>query len=74
MQFCATVASRSGEKTVLFCTYAIRQGSTLKILEKELAKKGYETILSVSKRGFKMDKTDFSDILAKVKEVLRESV
>jgi len=38
------------KKTILFCTYAIKQGGTLKVLEKELVQKGYINILNVSKR------------------------
>jgi hypothetical protein len=42
-------------------------------LEKELAKKGYDTILSVSKKGIKPDKpADFSDSINKIKKVLEK--
>ena len=41
----------SGKKTILFCTYAIRQGGALKVLEKELVTKGYVNLLNVSKKG-----------------------
>src|SRR4030067_3525519 len=30
-----------GKKTILFCTYAFKQGGTLNVMEKELTKKGY---------------------------------
>jgi flavodoxin len=53
----------AGKKTILFCTYAIKQGGTLKILEKELAAKGYVNILNVSKRGIKLNKGDFAEVL-----------
>ena len=56
----------SGKKTILFCTYAIRQGGTLKILVKELSQKGYINILNVSKRGIKPSKTDFTDIIDEI--------
>jgi flavodoxin len=46
----------TGKKAILFCTYAIRQGGTLKVLEKELTQKGYSTILCVSKRGLKQSR------------------
>ena len=43
----------------------------MKAIEKELKRKGYETILKVSKKGMKPDKeTDFSDIIAEVKKTL----
>jgi len=54
------------KKTILFCTYAIKQGGTLKVLEKELATKGYINILNVSKRGLKPSKADFSDVLDEI--------
>ena len=53
-----------GKKVILFCTYAIRKGGTLK--------KGYVTILSVSKRGLKPSKADFSDILDEISKVLKD--
>lgn len=63
----------AGKKVILFCTYAIRQGGTLKVLEKELTQKGYTTILSVSKRGLKPSKADFSDVLEKVSKAVEDS-
>ena len=59
-----------GKKTILFCTYAIRQGGTLKSLEKELETKGYVNILKVSKRGLKLGKADFTEILDEIKFAL----
>ena len=61
-----------GKKAILFCTYAIRKGGTLNVLEKELAEKGYVTIVSVSKRGLKPSKADFSDILDEISKVLKD--
>jgi hypothetical protein len=60
----------AGKKTILFCTYAIRQGGTLKVLEKELTQKGYVNILNVSKRGIKLNKTDFTDILNEINKAV----
>lgn len=56
------------KKTILFCTYAMRQGGTLKALEKELTKKGYSNLLGVSERVLRKSKTDFSKILAEIKQ------
>ena len=56
----------AGKKAILFCTYAIKKGETLNVLEKELTPKGYVTILSVSKRGFRPSKADFSDVLDEI--------
>lgn len=61
-----------GKKVILFCTYAIRRGGTLKVLEKELTTKGYVTISSVSKRGLKPSKADFSDILDEISKALKD--
>jgi len=63
----------AGKKVILFCTYAIRKGGTLNVLEKELAEKGYVTIVSVSKRGLKPSKADFSDVLAEITKAVEES-
>lgn len=60
----------SGKKTILFCTYAIKQGGTLKILAKELAAKGYVNILNVSKRGLKPSKADFTDVLDEINKAV----
>ena len=62
----------TGEKAILFCTYALKKGGTLNVLEKELAKKGYVTVLSVSKRGLKPSKTDFSDVLDEIDKAVAD--
>src|SRR3990170_5666875 len=51
LAFIERLPKAEGKKAVLFCTYSIWKGGTFKVLEKELASKGYDTILSVSKRG-----------------------
>ena len=53
MAFVERLPKAEDKKTILFCTYALWKGSTFKVLEKELANKGYDTILSVSKKGMK---------------------
>jgi hypothetical protein len=63
----------SGKKTILFCTYAIKQGGTLKVLEKELVTKGYSNILKVSKRGVKPSKADFTEVLHEIEKAVGES-
>ena len=63
----------TGKKTILFCTYAIKQGGTLKILEKELTQKGYINILNVSKRGLKPSKADFTEVLDDISKAVEES-
>ncbi len=64
--FVKRLPNGEGKKTILFCTYAIKQGGTLKVLEKELTTKGYVNVLSVSKRGLKPNKTDFQDVLYQI--------
>jgi len=44
------------------------------MLAKELANKGYDIILSVSKKGVKPNETDFSDILDEIKKCLKNSL
>ena len=63
----------TGKKTILFCTYAIKQGGTLKILEKELTQKGYINTLNVSKRGLKPSKADFTEVLDDISKAVEES-
>ena len=62
-----------GKNTILFCTYAMRKGGTLKILEKELAKKGYINLLSISKRGLKLGKADFTEVLEEIKKAVEKA-
>jgi len=54
----------------VFCTYSIFKGSTLKALEQELSKKGFQTVLSVAKKGVKAGETDFSDVQRQVAEAV----
>lgn len=71
--FIETMPKVEGKKAILFCTHRIWKGSTLKILEKELTAKGYETVLSASKKGMKPEKeADFSEILSEVKKTLEK--
>jgi flavodoxin len=71
LAFIERLPKTEGKKAILFCTYALWKGSTFKILEKELASKGYDTILSVSKKGVRPDKpADFSDSIGEIKKVL----
>jgi flavodoxin len=66
LSFVKRLPEGEGKKTILFCTYAVAKGSTVKILEKELAKKGYSTILSASKKGVKPSKADFAEVLDEI--------
>ncbi len=68
MPYIATIPQCPGKKSVVFCTYAMFKGSTLKVLERELSKKGFQTVLSVAKKGVKQGETDFSDVQRQVSE------
>jgi flavodoxin len=73
MYFIKRLLKAEGKKAILFCTHLLWKGSTFKILEKELSSKGYDTILSVSKKGIKPDKpADFSDSINKIQEALEK--
>jgi flavodoxin len=63
---------REGAKVILFCTYRIFGNiRTMNAMEKELKRKGYQTILKVSKKGMKPEKeADFSEIINEVKKTL----
>jgi len=61
------------KKTILFCTYAVSKGSTFKILEQEVSKKGYLNLLSVSKRGLKPGKADFADALSEIAKCVKNT-
>ncbi|MCW4045717.1 MAG: flavodoxin domain-containing protein [Candidatus Bathyarchaeota archaeon] len=67
LAFVQSLPKTEGKKVILFCTYALWKGSTFKVLEKELSRKGYSVTLSVSKKGIRPGKAvDFSDILDKI--------
>jgi flavodoxin len=73
MAFVERLPKTEGKKAILFCTCALWKGRTFKVLEKELSSKGYDTILSISKKGMKPDKpADFSDSINKIKNVLEK--
>ena len=58
------------KKTIIFLTYAIRKGKANKKLENELANKGYRTILSLSKRGLKLDEQNFTESINQIRAIL----
>jgi flavodoxin len=71
LAFVERLPKAEGKKAILFCTHVLWKGSTFKILEKELASKGYETILSVAKKGMKPDQpADFADSIDQIKKAI----
>jgi len=61
--FVKKLPEAQNKRAILFCTFAVSKGQTFTILEKELAPKGYNTILCVSKRGVKPKEFDFNDAI-----------
>ena len=63
-------------KAILFCTFRLFGNKrTMNAMQKELKKKGYETVLKVSKKGMKPDKeADFTEILDQVKKTLQNLI
>jgi len=72
LSFIGRLPQGEGKKTILFCTYVLSKGGTFKIMAQELAKKGYSTILTVSKKGVKPDKADFSDAIDEIAKKVKE--
>jgi flavodoxin len=70
LAFVEQLPKAEGKKAILFCTYALAKGSTLKILEQELASKGYNIVLSISKRGIRPNKTDLSETITEIEKAL----
>lgn len=60
------------KKAILFCTYVMGQGSTLKDMEKALSDKGYEVILSIGKQVGEPSKTKFSGAVKKIAKVVEK--
>ena len=72
-EFIANMNRREDGKAILFCTFRLfGNNRTMNAMQKELKKKGYETILKVSKKGMKPDKeADLTEILHNVKKTLQ---
>lgn len=71
--FIANMNRRENGKAILFCTFRLfGNNRTMNSMEKELEKKGYETVLKVSKKGMKPDKeADFTETLDQIKKTLQ---
>ena len=73
MAFVESLPKGDGKKAILFCTYRLfGNNRSLKILSKDLANKGYETILMVSKKMKPNQPADFSEALGEIKKVLEK--
>jgi flavodoxin len=70
--FLDRLAQTEGKKAMIFCTYALWKGRTFGSLKKKLSNKGYETILSTSKKMKKDTPPDFSESINQIKQKLEK--
>jgi flavodoxin len=68
--FVERLPKTEGKKAILFCTCALWKGRTFGSLKKKLSSKGYETILSTSKKMKKDTPADFSDNITEIQKAL----
>jgi flavodoxin len=72
LAFVKRLPEGDGKRTILFCTHRLWKGRTFGKLKKEMKKKGYSTILTVSAKGKKFTDETFSDAIDKIKEKMKE--
>ena len=70
--FLDRLAQTEGKKAIVFCTYALWKGRTFGSLKKKLSNKGYDTILSTSKKMKKGTPPDFSESINQIKQELQK--
>jgi flavodoxin len=70
--FLERLPKTEGKKAIIFCTYALWKGRTFGSLKKKLSSKGYETILSTSKKMKKDTPKDFSESINQIKQELEK--
>jgi flavodoxin len=68
LSFVERLPEGDGKRAVLFCTHRLWKGRTFGKLKKELKKKGYSTILTVSAKGKEFTDETFSEAIGKIKE------
>ena len=61
----------TNRRAIIFSTYAIRNGSANKKLQKQLAEKGYATILETSKRGVRFGEEAFKDDIEQIQKIIQ---
>lgn len=71
-EFVERLPKTEGKKAILFCTCALWKGRTFGRLKKKLSSKGYETILSTSKKMKKDTPADFSDNINEIQKALEK--
>jgi len=74
VEFVENMNQVENKKAMLFCTYRLFGNSrTLKAIEKKLKEKGYQTVLSVSKKGMKPSEVaDFTDVIDEVNKAMEK--
>jgi flavodoxin len=72
VDFVKRLPTAESKKAIVFCTCALWKGRTFSVLKKELNKKGYNTILTVSKKMKKDQPPDFSESLNKIQKALEK--
>jgi flavodoxin len=70
--FVERLPKAEGKKAILFCTCTFWKGRTFGVLTKKLSSKGYDTVLSVSKKMKQNQPSDFSDSITKIKQALEK--
>jgi flavodoxin len=69
-EFVERLSKAEGKKAIVFCTCALWKGRTFSVLTKELSKKGYDTVLTISKKMKKDQPADFLDSITQIKQAL----
>jgi flavodoxin len=72
LAFVKRLPEGDGKRTILFCTHRLWKGRTFGKLKKEMKKKGYSAILTVSAKGKKFTDETFSDAIDKIKDKMKE--
>jgi len=70
--FLERLSKTEGKASILFCTCALWKGRTFGVLKKTLSNKGYDTILSLSKKMKQDQPAEFSDSINQIKQVLEK--
>ena len=72
VEFVERLLKTEGKKAIVFCTCALWKGRTFGVLTKALCRKGYETVLSVSKKMKRDQEADFSENITKIKQAVEK--
>jgi flavodoxin len=72
VDFVKRLPTAESKKAIVFCTCALWKGRTFSVLKKELNKKGYGTILTVSNKMKKDQPAGFSESVNKIQKALEK--